>query len=48
MLRAHAMLLTLRGVPVDYYGDEQGFAGTGGDKDARQDMFEEPGAGVSG
>lgn len=36
---AHAMLLTLRGVPVIYYGDEQGFAGRGGDKDARQDMF---------
>jgi neopullulanase len=37
---AHAMLMTLRGVPVIYYGDEQGFEGTGGDKDARQDMFE--------
>jgi glycosidase len=36
---AHAMLFTLRGVPVVYYGDEQGFAGTGGDQDARQDMF---------
>jgi neopullulanase len=36
---AHAMLMTLRGVPVIYYGDEQGFEGTGGDKDARQDMF---------
>jgi glycosidase len=36
---AYAMLLTLRGVPVIYYGDEQGFAGTGGDQDARQDMF---------
>jgi glycosidase len=36
---AHAMLLTLRGVPVIYYGDEQGFAGTGNDQDARQDMF---------
>jgi glycosidase len=36
---AHAMLLTLRGVPVVYYGDEQGFAGTGNDQDARQDMF---------
>jgi glycosidase len=36
---AHAMLLTLRGVPVVYYGDEQGFAGLGGDQDARQDMF---------
>jgi glycosidase len=26
-------------VPVVYYGDEQGFVGIGGDKDARQDMF---------
>jgi glycosidase len=39
VLLAHAMLLTLRGVPVVYYGDEQGYAGTGGDQDARQDMF---------
>ena len=37
-LLAHAMLLTLRGVPTIYYGDEQGFVG-GGDQDARQDMF---------
>jgi glycosidase len=36
---AHAMLLTLRGVPTIYYGDEQGFAGRGGDQEARQDMF---------
>ena len=36
---AYAMLFTLRGVPVIYYGDEQGFAGRGGDQDARQDMF---------
>ena len=36
---AHAMLFLLRGVPVVYSGDEQGFAGTGGDQDARQDMF---------
>jgi glycosidase len=35
----YAMLMTLRGVPVIYYGDEQGFAGSGGDQDARQDMF---------
>lgn len=39
VLLAHAMLLTLRGVPVVYSGDEQGFAGKGGDQDARQDMF---------
>ncbi|MFK5634730.1 pullulanase-type alpha-1,6-glucosidase [Ornithinimicrobium sp. LYQ103] len=32
------MFLT-RGQPVVYYGDEQGFIGSGGDKDARQDMF---------
>jgi glycosidase len=38
-LLAHAMLLTLRGVPVIYYGDEQGFAGLGVDQAARQDMF---------
>ena len=38
VLLAHAMLFTLRGVPVVYYGDEQGFIGTGGDQDARQDM----------
>jgi glycosidase len=39
VLLAHAMLFTLRGVPVVYYGDEQGFAGEGGDQAARQDMF---------
>ncbi|MGN6268496.1 MAG: alpha-amylase family glycosyl hydrolase [Sphingomonas sp.] len=38
-LLAHAMLLTLRGVPTIYSGDEQGFAGAGGDQDSRQDMF---------
>ena len=38
-LLAHAMVLTLRGVPAIYAGDEQGFAGMGGDQDARQDMF---------
>lgn len=37
---AHAMQMTLRGVPVVYYGDEQGFAATGGDQDARHDMFQ--------
>ena len=35
----HALLLTLRGVPTLYYGDEQGFAGKGNDQQARQDMF---------
>ncbi|OJX93918.1 MAG: alpha-1,6-glucosidase [Micrococcales bacterium 73-15] len=36
---AHELMFLTRGQPVVYYGDEQGFAGTGGDKDARQDMF---------
>ena len=36
---ANAMMYFARGVPVTYYGDEQGFTGDGGDKDARQDMF---------
>jgi len=35
----HAMLLTLRGVPTIYSGDEQGFVGKGGDQGSRQDMF---------
>jgi len=35
----YAMLLTLRGVPTIYSGDEQGFVGRGGDQAARQDMF---------
>ncbi|WP_448002603.1 pullulanase-type alpha-1,6-glucosidase [Agromyces bauzanensis] len=36
---AHELLFLTRGQPVVYYGDEQGFAGTGGDKDARQTLF---------
>ncbi|MBM0107194.1 hypothetical protein JM946_20860 [Steroidobacter sp. S1-65] len=36
---AHAMMFLLRGVPVIYSGDEQGFAGDGTDQDAREDMF---------
>ncbi len=36
---AHVMLLTLRGAPVIYYGDEQGYVGDGNDTDAREDMF---------
>ena len=39
VILGHAMLLTLRGVPVIYSGDEQGFAGDGGDQDARETMF---------
>ncbi|MDX3000140.1 alpha-amylase family glycosyl hydrolase [Kribbella solani] len=36
---AHSLMYLTRGQPVIYYGDEQGFTGAGGDKDARQDMF---------
>ncbi len=36
---AHSLMYLTRGQPVVYYGDEQGFTGAGGDKDARQDMF---------
>ncbi|MGH8775567.1 MAG: pullulanase-type alpha-1,6-glucosidase [Jiangellaceae bacterium] len=35
----HSLMYLTRGQPVVYYGDEQGFVGDGGDKDARQDMF---------
>lgn len=35
----HALMFIARGVPVIYYGDEQGFTGHGGDQDARQNMF---------
>ncbi len=36
---AYETLFLLRGQPVIYYGDEQGFTGHGGDNLARQDMF---------
>ncbi|MBC7561087.1 MAG: pullulanase-type alpha-1,6-glucosidase [Dermatophilaceae bacterium] len=36
---ANDLMFLTRGQPVVYYGDEQGFIGAGGDKDARQDMF---------
>jgi len=39
VILGYAMMFTLRGVPTIYYGDEQGFAGTGGDQAAREDMF---------
>ncbi len=39
VMLGNAMLLTLRGVPTIYSGDEQGFAGDGNDQDAREDMF---------
>jgi glycosidase len=39
VILGHAMLLTLRGVPTIYYGDEQGFISDGGDQGARESMF---------
>lgn len=36
---SHALMYFSRGVPVVYYGDEQGFTGDGGDVDARENMF---------
>jgi len=32
-------MFTMRGVPVVYAGDEQGFVGDGDDQNAREDMF---------
>src|SRR5215204_5815262 len=39
LLLGYDVLYLLRGAPVVYYGDEVGMIGTGGDKEARQDMF---------
>ncbi|KGN33719.1 alpha-1,6-glucosidase [Knoellia sinensis KCTC 19936] len=36
---AESLMFATRGQPVTYYGDEQGFIGTGGDQLAREDMF---------
>ncbi len=36
---ADSLMYMVRGNPVTYYGDEQGFIGTGGDQLAREDMF---------
>ena len=36
---ANALMLTARGVPTLYYGDEQGFTGDGDYADSREDMF---------
>ena len=35
----YSILMTMRGAPTVYYGDEVGMKGNGGDKEARQDMF---------
>jgi glycosidase len=39
VILGHAIMFFSRGTPTIYYGDEQGFAGDGGDQDAREDMF---------
>ncbi len=39
VLLGHSLLYLLRGAPVVYYGDEVGIVGSGGDKQARQDLF---------
>ncbi|MEQ1547031.1 MAG: alpha-amylase family glycosyl hydrolase [Chakrabartia sp.] len=39
VLLGHALMFTMRGVPTVYSGDEQGFAGDGGDQDARETLF---------
>ncbi|MBV1909319.1 MAG: hypothetical protein KUG78_08350, partial [Kangiellaceae bacterium] len=36
---SHAYMFLSRGIPVVYYGDEQGFTGDGNDIAAREDMF---------
>lgn len=36
---SHALMYLSRGIPVVYYGDEQGFTGDGGDVAARENMF---------
>lgn len=36
---ANELMFLSRGNPVVYHGDEQGFTGAGGDKDARQTLF---------
>ncbi|MXP47425.1 alpha-amylase [Altererythrobacter luteolus] len=39
LMLGNAMLFGLRGVPVVYYGDEQGFVSDGNDQLARENMF---------
>lgn len=38
-LLANSLMYFARGIPVVYYGDEQGFTGDGGDRGAREDMM---------
>ena len=39
VLLGHSLMYLFRGAPVVYYGDEVGIIGSGGDKEARQDLF---------
>jgi glycosidase len=39
LILSHAFMYFSRGIPVVYYGDEQGFTGDGGDVAARENMF---------
>ncbi|WP_439569503.1 alpha-amylase family glycosyl hydrolase [Sphingopyxis sp.] len=39
VMLGHTLMLTLRGVPTIYYGDEQGFISDGNDQLARENMF---------
>lgn len=39
VMLGHSLMLTLRGVPTIYYGDEQGFVSDNKDQLAREDMF---------
>lgn len=39
MIMSHALMYFSRGIPVVYYGDEQGFTGDGGDVASRENMF---------
>ncbi|GAA0289269.1 alpha-amylase family glycosyl hydrolase [Psychrosphaera haliotis] len=38
-LLSNSLMYFARGIPVLYYGDEQGFTGDGGDRGAREDMM---------
>lgn len=38
-IMAHGLMIFGRGIPVIYYGDEQGFVGDGNDYHARENMF---------
>ncbi len=40
LMLGNALLMGLRGVPVIYYGDEQGFVSDGNDQLAREDMLQ--------